>query len=148
MNYFHFNNTIYEIGDIIEKQYKLFEDIINNYKEITSLNVNSIVYMLDNEKDEYYENNNFCYIVEPIGQVFKGIMDYSPIMCQSFIEEGDIDNHLPYSEEQIKEIIYSFANAYNNSDISKEKLLKKYKVPIDDKIEYICNKCKVLKILR
>ena len=144
MKYYHCSDISYYNGNNITKQYKLDNNIISIYKDITNLDVSNIIYMLDYINEDYMYEYNYCYEVIPNGNVFKGYMDYSPLMCKSIIDDvKDV-----YSNEHIISIIKLFANAYGGDVKSKESLLHLQLYDfISDKIEYICNSARVVNII-
>lgn len=144
---YRYDNIKYNEGDLIKPPVRKYDsDIIEDYRRSTGIeDVSSVVYLLENENDTYLESCDYEYLVEASGEVFKGVMDYSPEMC-SYHKDWVIKNH---GMSLLKKFISLMSKAYKGNKESMSKLKKIFKYNgSSDTYEYISTHVKVVKMLR
>lgn len=137
---YHYSNILYEVGDEIIKHTDLSPEVVEAYKKQLDLNPENLVYMLDHQDESYEEVYKYCYeVTAPF--TFEVKMDYSPIMCQDYLDR----TNKKFDSFKVAE---SFARLYDgdldNSALSILKLeesdKKEYIADKDVKVKAICNK--------
>lgn len=140
--YFHYDETAYNIGDVIVKQHYLPDDIIEAYNRETGKDIQTIVYMLDHTSDEYMYENKYKYEYEVFSSnPLKCRMDLSAHECANYLKENS------RAQNNRKLFIDYMAKAYTYKDID---LVGQSMIAecFSDKVEYIDNNVKVKRILR
>lgn len=147
--YYHGNNELFEIGHSIKKEYSLRDEIVTiyNHELENKYNVENIVYMSDEIKEEYYiETYKYLYEVYP-EKVLKCRMNFSPLICE--LDFNAFKKATKYEDD--KKLITLFAKAYcykleaNELNELCEKL--EWSSSIVEQIEYISNKVIITDII-
>ena len=145
---YRYDNIKYDEGDIIKPPVRKYDQyLIEKYRESTGIeDVSSVVYLLENENDTYLESCDYEYLVEASGEVFKGVMDYSPEMC-SYHEGWLISKGRGTSS--LKDFISLMSKAYKGNVESMNELKRNFEYSgSSDTYEYISTHVKVVKVLR
>lgn len=127
---YHYSNTLYNVGDEITKSGNLSPEIITAYKNEIGLDADKLVYMLDHKDEEYADTYKYCYEVFA-SSTRKAKMDYSPIMCQDYLDRVN----KMFEPNKVAE---SFAKLYNGFKDSN--ILSILGLPDSDKEEFIADK--------
>lgn len=138
-NYYHSDDSGFKEGDLIVKNYSLNKDIVKAYNTALGIKyIQSAVYLTENP-EEYKDEYNYTYEIEPIELKGPFNLEYSALICQDIVNRLDDDSAR-------NGIVRNFVKAYMGNDTSK-KLLHDYinDIPISDAKEYICKFAKVIK---
>lgn len=134
---YHYDNTEYFEGEFINKNNYFSPEVVKAYSLEIGMDPRKITYMLDHEDEEYEEIYNYCYEIEPLGRVKKVMMDFSPIMCQDYLDRINKN----FNRQKVAEM---FAKWYNGEKQDKI-VLDLLNIPQSNKIEYITDKPLMIK---
>ena len=143
---YRYDDIRYNKGDQIKPPPRKYDrDVIKFYRESTGIeDVTSVVYLLENQNDEYLEVYQYEYLVKATGVVFKGVMDYSPELCN--YEKSRIVSLFGYSLWE--NFVKLMSAAYAGDLKSMNSLKKYYDYEISsDKYEYISTGAEVVMML-
>lgn len=132
LNLYHYDNENFREGDFITKRHRLSPEVVKAYELEIGMDASKLVYMLDHEEEDYEEVYKYLYNVEPLGRVKKVMMDFSPIMCQDYL---DRINKM-FNREKVAEM---FAYWYNGGHQDKN-YLNILNIPASNKVEYVTDK--------
>lgn len=127
---YHYSNTKYNVGDEITKLVKLSPEVIRAYKNEIGLDVDKLVYMLDHKDEDYADTYKYCYEVS-VPNTRKAKMDYSPIMCQDYLDRVN-------KKFDANKVAESFAKLYNG--IKDSDILSVLGLTDSDKEEFITDR--------
>lgn len=127
---YQYSNTYYNVGDEITKSVTLSPEIITAYKNEIGLDADRLVYMLDHKDEDYADIYKYCYEVS-VPSTRKAKMDYSPIMCQDYLDRVN-------KKFDANKVAESFAKLYNG--IKDSDILSLLGLTDSDKEEFIADK--------
>lgn len=127
---YHYSNTKYNVGDEITKSVNLSPEVIRAYKNEIGLDADKLVYMLDHKDEDYADIYKYCYEVSA-PSTRKAKMDYSPIMCQDYLDRVN-------EMFDVTKVAESFAKLYNG--VKDSNILSILGLPDSDKEEFIADK--------
>jgi len=110
---YHYSDTEYKVGDIINKTYKLSSEVIDAYKDQLNLDPEHLIHMLDHKDEDYANTYKYCYEVEA-PETRKAKMDFCPVLCQDYLDRIN-KKYLP--EEIAKEFAKMYAGYEQNSSL-------------------------------
>lgn len=152
--FYHYDDRRFDAGQVIsgnDYSSKIDKAIVDVYEESCSLNITSILYMLNYQDQDYAETYEYGYQVAPIGKILKCFMDYSVIMCSEELKRCCMSYYNKHQDENIEDIkqtyIQLMCESYLGHIDSQNILAKYFDYSVSNKIEYICNSAKIVDLI-
>lgn len=151
IRFYHYDDREFKVGDEIRGyDHDVPEDIFILYSlSNEELNdISQVVYCLDHQDSDYDDTYRHCYVVRS-DRIFKRMMDYSILVCSEDITNILTSSGFDSKDKKVRRsFIQSMVNAYLGNNECMELIRDKYKYPVSNNVEYICDKAEIVDIIK